>query len=350
MNNTAQPSLTLLAAAPAMNEFDYGALLLGDELLFGDENIHSSETLSESSPNRASRSGAGNSGGDGVIHITHREREHLVIRGILIIGTQMWIKGIKPIFVNIMGEDSSAVLEPRMADLPLIQKERADGAWIQLPHEKFQRVIDTGNQTMVLLASHWIALKQIMAFITNAEHERREKAPPPKERSATDPSGTVRWLGHLNKQVDHEHLVYNQWPLWSPVCTTLYHFGPGKPPVLRLPRAPVSAPGEPADGDLDVSVVPKSLVSRTQVLETPRVAQLVRGPGTRTEGTGRSAAGKGDRLAADLSRWTGPKGGRARDAVEALVVASCVCMLKKEVDRRRMHQMVIMAGAASGGS
>ncbi|GJC82324.1 sterol regulatory element-binding protein ECM22 [Colletotrichum liriopes] len=180
------------------------------------------------------------------------------IRGILIIGTQMWIKGIKPIFVNIIGEDSHAVLEPKMADLPLIQKGWADGAveaigglrglcrdvveieyfdlimematklhtssweayqtltkhygwWIQLPHEKFQRIIDMGNQTMVLLASHWIALKQIMAFITNAEHECREKAPP--QENAID-LGIIRWLGYLNKQVDHEHLIYNQWPLW----------------------------------------------------------------------------------------------------------------------------------------
>lgn len=50
------------------------------------------------------------------------------IRGILIIGTQMYIKGIKPIFVNLMGQDSSAVLEPKMVDLPLIRTEWADGA------------------------------------------------------------------------------------------------------------------------------------------------------------------------------------------------------------------------------
>ncbi|KAK1967495.1 hypothetical protein LY78DRAFT_656211 [Colletotrichum sublineola] len=72
-----------------------------------------------------------------------------------------------------------------------------------------------------------------------------------------------------------------------PVCTTLYRFGPGKPPVLRLPRAlisphagpasPACPPGERAhgdvrtegDGDLDLLVMPKSLVTRTQVLETP---------------------------------------------------------------------------------
>lgn len=50
------------------------------------------------------------------------------IRGILIIGTQMWIKGIKPIFVNIIEQDSRSILEPKMAELPLIQKEWADGA------------------------------------------------------------------------------------------------------------------------------------------------------------------------------------------------------------------------------
>ncbi|KAK7439658.1 C6 zinc finger protein [Colletotrichum acutatum] len=180
------------------------------------------------------------------------------IRGILIIGTQMYINGIKPIFVNLMGQDSSAVLEPKMVDLPLIRTEWADGAveaigglrglcrdgveveyfellldmatnlhtsswkayqtlskhygwWIQLPHEKFQRVIDMNSQTMVLLASHWIALKQIIATVTNAEHECREKAPP--KESAVD-LGIIRWLGYLNRQVDHEHLLYNRWPLW----------------------------------------------------------------------------------------------------------------------------------------
>ncbi|KAK6226296.1 C6 zinc finger protein [Colletotrichum tabaci] len=193
------------------------------------------------------------------------------IRGILIIGTQMWIKGIKPIFVNLVGDDSHAVLEPKMEGLPLIQKEWADGAveaigglrglcrdvveieyfeiimdmatklhtssweayqalskhygwWIQLPHEKFQRVIDMGNQTMILLASHWIALKQIMAFITNVEHECREKAP---SQGSTVDLGIIRWLGYLNKQVDHEHLIYNQWPLWveSQLSRDLEFFG-----------------------------------------------------------------------------------------------------------------------------
>lgn len=67
------------------------------------------------------------------------------------------------------------------------------------------------NWTMMLLASHWVALKQIMAFITNAEHECREKEPPQEN---TVDLGIIRWLGYLNKRVDQEHLIYNQWPMW----------------------------------------------------------------------------------------------------------------------------------------
>ncbi|KAK1459040.1 C6 zinc finger protein [Colletotrichum melonis] len=356
--DTAPSSLPLIVAAPSFSDFDYGAFFQGEDMLLGDENTYSNETLSEPPTNRASASGP--SGGGSSRHgpaqkqrlerrghtksrrgcfnckrrrikneflmhailgmaacdlmnadpsllafaMAHRIKairaikkslaelpkqkgttpEHAnalvatcfaltfqsvtfedgmteymtFIRGILIIGTQMYIKGIKPIFVNLMGQDSSAVLEPKMVDLPLIRTEWADGAveavgglrglcrdvveveyfellldmatklhtsswkayqtlskhygwWIQLPHEKFQRVIDMTSQTMVLLASHWIALKQIMATVTNAEHECREKAPPKK--SAVD-LGIIRWLGYLNRQIDHEHLVYNRWPLW----------------------------------------------------------------------------------------------------------------------------------------
>ncbi|KAL0940719.1 C6 transcription factor [Colletotrichum truncatum] len=181
------------------------------------------------------------------------------IRGILIVGAQMMIKGIKPIFVNILDQDSKAVLKPKMVQVPLIKKEWADGAveaigglrhlcrdvveiqyydllmdmatklhissweayeaigkhygwWMQLPHEKFQRVINPLNQTMILLATHWVSLQQVMVTITRVEHECREKAPEPKEDSPD--LGIIRWLRYLNKQIDYEHQIYNQWPLW----------------------------------------------------------------------------------------------------------------------------------------
>ncbi|KAK2772400.1 C6 transcription factor [Colletotrichum kahawae] len=194
------------------------------------------------------------------------------IRGILIIGAQMMCKGIKPVFVNMLDQDSRAVLEPKMVNLPLIRQEWADGAveaigalrhlcrdeveiqyhdiiyelackmhtssweayrmiskhygwWIQLQHDKFQRVIDMSNMTMVLLATHWIAAQLVMASVTKAEHECREKAPPKKEKDNPEDTGSiVRWLRYLNRQIDHEHLIYNQWPVWVEDQMSRDHF------------------------------------------------------------------------------------------------------------------------------
>ncbi|KAF4824717.1 hypothetical protein CGCTS75_v009998 [Colletotrichum tropicale] len=194
------------------------------------------------------------------------------IRGILIIGAQMMCKGIKPVFVNMLDQDSRAVLEPKMVNLPLIRQEWADGAveaigalrhlcrdeveiqyydiiyelackmhtssweayrmiskhygwWIQLPHDKFQRVIDMSNITMVLLATHWIAAQLVMASVTKAEHECREKAPPKNETDNPEDTGSiVRWLRFLNRQIDHGHLIYNQWPVWVEDQMSRDHF------------------------------------------------------------------------------------------------------------------------------
>ncbi|KAJ0158636.1 hypothetical protein CTA2_11170 [Colletotrichum tanaceti] len=236
------------------------------------------------------------------------------------------------------------------------------------------------------------------------------------EAGSWDPGSLPVYVSLRFSRSDNScHLVRGDDASQTPVCTTLYRFGPGRPPVFRLPESLVSPYGPPAspagepmqvddnDGDeddvvganngkLDLPIVSNSLITRAQRLKTPfgtlqwryassreraaavegaddllvcelmrrvavasgkkteekvaaTVAQFVRGPGTRTKGTGRSTAGNGGRLAVDLARWTDRKDG-ARDAVEVLVVASCVCMLKKEVDRRRVQQMMIMAGGA----
>ncbi|KAK1728119.1 hypothetical protein CaCOL14_000581 [Colletotrichum acutatum] len=213
------------------------------------------------------------------------------------------------------------------------------------------------------------------------------------------------------------HLLRGDDTSQTPMCTTLYRFGPGKPPIFRPSQAlkPFHAPTPPASsgssstevslqeengnrepdvGAADLQIVSKSLASRTQILKTPlgtfqwryatrkeraavpgddqllicelvqtialaggkkteesktRIAQFVRGKETRTRGTGRTTAGNGGRLMLDVMRWADSKDG-GREAVEVLVVASCVCMLKKEVDRRRMQQMMILAAGASGGA
>lgn len=50
------------------------------------------------------------------------------IRGILIVGMQMMFKGIKPIFVNMLEDDTQNILAPYMEGLPLIQRGWADSA------------------------------------------------------------------------------------------------------------------------------------------------------------------------------------------------------------------------------
>ncbi|SPO03575.1 uncharacterized protein DNG_06258 [Cephalotrichum gorgonifer] len=180
------------------------------------------------------------------------------IRGLLIVGVKMWKAGIKPIFANLVDKGSQAVLQPHMAALPLIRKQWTDRAvaavgglrplcrdpveieyqsllmdmvqtlyissweaykilekhyewWLMLPHEKFQVIIDPGNQVTILLASHWIAIKQIMTPIMEAQFRCRKKDP---GKEGGMEVGMIRWLKYLNRQVDEEHRVHNQWPVW----------------------------------------------------------------------------------------------------------------------------------------
>ena len=83
--------------------------------------------------------------------------------------------------------------------------------WMMLPHEQFRQVIDSDNQVCILLASHWIALKQIMATITEAEWRASGEA---KKAGNDIEIGIIRWLKYLNGLVDGDHVVYNQWPIW----------------------------------------------------------------------------------------------------------------------------------------
>ena len=86
---------------------------------------------------------------------------------------------------------------------------------MQLPHDKFQQVIDPRNQVCVLLASHWISIKQVMATITETEHRfsKRDHAQEMGPDGGPD-LGIIRWLKHLNRSVEPEYLAYNPWPMW----------------------------------------------------------------------------------------------------------------------------------------
>lgn len=180
-------------------------------------------------------------------------------RGIVIVAIQMYCKGAKFIFSNFLGDDQMVQLRPVMEAIPPIQKDWTDmavaniaaleplckqqveveyhqlltnianalytssflayqmlckhyGWWMQIPHENFQSLIDGDNQVCLLLASHWIALKQIMATITGAEHSQRPQSAIRKDGDMD--MGMVRWLKHINRQVGIDHQRFNQWPLW----------------------------------------------------------------------------------------------------------------------------------------
>ncbi|KAM0214287.1 hypothetical protein ACHAQD_008920 [Fusarium lateritium] len=176
----------------------------------------------------------------------------------------------------------------------------------------------------------------------------------------------------------------------APLCTTTYRFGPGKPPKLRLL-------GDELSQDIDseeIEISCKGLLTRSVIMRTHlgtfewryssraerralqtsigeevncllileqvmkvavvggkqeerrrKIGQFVRSSGLRTQGSKRSAAGNGGRLMLDLREWTDRKNEVVE--MEVLAVASCVSMMKKEVDRRRMYQIAAMSGAGS---
>ncbi|TRX92184.1 hypothetical protein FHL15_006799 [Xylaria flabelliformis] len=171
-------------------------------------------------------------------------------RGIVIVAIQMRCNGVNFIFHDFLGDDHIVNLQPLIEAVPLIRRDWIDmavasiaaleplckqqveikyhqlitnlatyqmlfkhyGWWMQIPHEDFQSIINGENQVCLLLASHWIALKQIMATITEVEHAQRPQRPQGNDGEMD--IGIVRWLKHVNKHIDMDHQQYNQWPLW----------------------------------------------------------------------------------------------------------------------------------------
>lgn len=77
--------------------------------------------------------------------------------------------------------------------------------------------------------------------------------------------------------------------------------------------------------------------------EPRRIAQLARDQETRTPGTSKCRAGNGGELQIDDAALI------ESELEESIIVASCLVMLKREIDRRRMIQCAVIAGAAGGG-
>ncbi|KAK7948255.1 uncharacterized protein PG986_009141 [Apiospora aurea] len=180
-------------------------------------------------------------------------------RGVVLVAIQMYCKGTSFLFTNWVGKDEMALLQPLMETVPPIRQDWVDAAigsvraleplcvhpveteyyvllvemvealytspfrgyqlickhygwWLQIPHERFQCLIDPANPVCHLLATHWIAIKQIMAPVTEKEHLVK-----PREKAARDQHtdmGTIRWLKYLNRQLPLGYRVYNWWPVW----------------------------------------------------------------------------------------------------------------------------------------
>ncbi|KAK9798826.1 putative C6 zinc finger protein [Seiridium cardinale] len=174
------------------------------------------------------------------------------IRGIIITAIQMWCKGAKFLFhdfgvkkewtdmavagiralqplrkhpveveyyVFILDIAETLYTSPFTVWLIICENRKAYqilckhyGWWMQISHENFAHLIDPENATCALLASHWIALKQIMATITEKEYEARAQTPAQEEKGMD--LGMIRWLRHINRQVPPEYQQSNQWPVW----------------------------------------------------------------------------------------------------------------------------------------
>ncbi|CAI7623863.1 unnamed protein product [Penicillium pancosmium] len=172
--------------------------------------------------------------------------------------------------------------------------------------------------------------------------------------------------------------------LWSGNCQgnlirTDYFFGPNREPILRLLQTSSILPDEvkvtgqwtsrttrfampdgqeyewvygkeKTDGrrtnllilrSVNPNVNVKDKVQGEGKLKHRQVAQLVRGAETRTSGTSRCTAGNGGELQMDEGAMEG-------QLDVAVVVATCLMMLKKEVDRRRLIQLCVIGGAGGG--
>ncbi|UQC86289.1 uncharacterized protein CLUP02_11789 [Colletotrichum lupini] len=199
-------------------------------------------------------------------------------------------------------------------------------------------------------------------------------------------SGELEYTSiRLKKSSNSCALVRGSDSTQTPLISTIYRWGPG-----RRPRMKILAPGTTATVEEAINsdhlvcevveVKSRNMMSRTQEFKTSfgtfewryggrderkeaseassllvlertddaatalagnsgkvgkhgvPVAQLVRNKELRTQGTSRWMGGNGGRLIMNLGMWADDKKTMTKDA-EAFVVASCILMLKREADR-----------------
>ena len=194
------------------------------------------------------------------------------------------------------------------------------------------------------------------------------------EIAITDPDDHLTYLSTRDRICSGNSVLSS--PKLGDLIRTEYFFGPNRDPVLHLLQTTepcqegIRLRGEwtsrsvrfvsPSGSELrwhyarekrpdgrKVNLIILSAVadadgpSQKSVQTPQRLAQLSRCDETRTPQTSRCHAGNGGALQMDSEAL------RAHGVDESIVVATCMVMLKKEIDRRRLVQMMIIAGASS---
>ncbi|KAF2843285.1 hypothetical protein M501DRAFT_926596 [Patellaria atrata CBS 101060] len=185
------------------------------------------------------------------------------------------------------------------------------------------------------------------------------------EIAISDPEGNLAYISKRSKRWSGNSVLLDS--RYKQVLRTTYFFGPSRNPRLDVIGSDlvgarigeeiktttkwtsrshcfVMLTGEAFEWSYDNEVLNSSSENKKSLVilrtkpadgsEGKKVAQLVRTKVTRPRGSGKSSAGNGGELVL-------AKG--AEEIIDpAIVVASCLLMLKKEVDRRRAIQIMIM--------
>jgi hypothetical protein len=85
-----------------------------------------------------------------------------------------------------------------------------------MSHEDFQYLISPENPVCTVLSCHWIAVKQIMARMTEAEYRVRMIGAnrTQSEMDLDSVRWLLGWLKYLNRLVEPSYRKYIKWPLW----------------------------------------------------------------------------------------------------------------------------------------
>ncbi|KAK2871728.1 hypothetical protein FQN49_002884 [Arthroderma sp. PD_2] len=187
------------------------------------------------------------------------------------------------------------------------------------------------------------------------------------------PDGSLAYVSTREKRCSGDAILSS--PKLGDLLNTSYFFGPGRNPIIRQ-LYPTAFNANGSSNNNDISVVGK-FISRNACFEMPdgtkfewrytrlgydgggrtkllilekmegdseesrtRVAQLLRTRETIPEGSSKHRAGCGGELILDQDAHL--------ELDEAVIVGTCLLMLKREVDRRRAIQMMVMAGAGGG--